>query len=75
LQRKDVRGMGSFVIVGLEKGATVSSMTQNLTDSATSGCASLVLTETGANKAEVNLFDTNYAKSKDEFDRLLALAY
>lgn len=75
LQRKDVRGMGSFVIVGLEKGATVSAMTQNLTDAPTSGCASLVLTETGANKAEVNLFDTDYTTSKAEFDRLLALAY
>ena len=75
LQRKDVRGMGSFVIVGLEKGATVSAMTQNLTDAATSGCASLVLTETGANKSEINLFDTDYTTSKLEFDRLLALAY
>ena len=67
--------MGSFVIIGLEKGATVSAMDKNLTDPATSGCTQLVLTETGANKEEVNLFDTDYATSKTEFARLLSLAY
>ena len=74
LQRKNERGDGSFVIVGLEKGAVVSAMTRNDTDSATSGCASITLTESGAPSSEIDFFDTNYATTKTAFDALVAAA-
>ncbi len=75
LQRKNTRGAGSFVIIGAEKGAVVTAMTMNMTDPATSGCASVTLTETGAKKGEINLFSEDYTTTKALFDALVAKAY
>lgn len=72
LQRKNTRGIGSFVIVGLEQGAVVTTGNRNDTDAATSGCPSLTLTETGAPSSEINFFDTDYATTKAAFDALVA---
>ena len=70
LQRKNTRGDGSFVIVGLETGAVVTTHTMNMTDEATNGCATLTLTEKGARKGEINLFDTDYQSSLVLFNTL-----
>ncbi len=75
LQRKrEGDGKGSFLIVGLEKGAVVVNTDTNLTADATRGCATLLATETGAPSHEIYLYDTDYQTSKETFDALAALA-
>lgn len=66
---------GGFVVIGSEVGAVMSAMTENKTDQATGGSASVTMTETGARFKEVTLTGDSHADAQATFDDLLAKVY
>lgn len=72
-ERKDKRGLGSYVVYGLQDPmkADPSSFAQNETDNG--GAASLTMGCT-EDWEECNFFDTDYATTKAAFDALFASA-
>lgn len=73
VERKDKRGLGSYVAYGLQDPmkADPASFTRNETDNG--GAAALTLTCT-EDWEECNFFDTDYATTKAAFDALFASA-
>ena len=73
VERKDKRGLGSYVAYGLQDPmkADPASFARNETDNG--GAAALTLTCT-EDYEECNLFDTDYATTKAAFDALFAAA-
>ena len=72
LQRKDTNNDCAFPVIGSERGAVLTAATLDYNDSATGGCYTLTFTESGAPSAEIDLFNTDYAKTKGAFDALVA---
>lgn len=72
-ERKDKRGLGSFVMIGLQDPAKVdpSSYSRNETDNG--GAASMTFSST-EDYEEANFYDTDYATTKAAFDALFAAA-
>jgi hypothetical protein len=75
VQRRNQRGDGSFVVIGTENGAKVTTQANNMTDTATSGIWSVTVVETGASKAEVVFFDTDYQTTLADFNTLKGKSY
>jgi len=73
LASKDRVGDGSFPIIGSEAGAVCTAQNRKNADKTTGGEWHITLVEENAPSAEICLFDTDYEKTRIEFDRLLGL--
>lgn len=73
VERKDKRGLGSYVVIGLQDPAKVDPTSYSRDEEANGGAAAMTFTCL-EDFEECNFFDTDYATTKTAFDALFTAA-